>query len=132
MLIERRKFILGGLGLIAAPAIVRATSLDFGLLRGYNMDPKVLAFWDTGPYKRSLPGRWLVSRLPAASDTEPADCFYDLRRISETETSGFAKNEREASRALPLKRQLEAMREVLDWQAVYHPEGIREPRPRGP
>lgn len=42
MIIQRRSLILGLVSTLAAPSIVRATSLM--PLRGYNMDPLVLAW----------------------------------------------------------------------------------------
>jgi hypothetical protein len=41
---NRRSFITSGISLIAAPAIIKATNLDYGLLRGYQMDPLVPAW----------------------------------------------------------------------------------------
>jgi len=43
MLVQRRSFLIGAAtSLLAAPALVKASSLD-AVLRGYIMDPKVLA-----------------------------------------------------------------------------------------
>ena len=47
MVTSRRSFLItGGSLILSAPAIVKASSLD-AILRGYNMDPLVLAFKGT-------------------------------------------------------------------------------------
>ncbi len=67
LIMPRRSFLTGITSLILSPAIVRADSLMN--LRGYNMDPLVLVFWNMDSerpsWKRSVydiegyvPGRW--------------------------------------------------------------------------
>lgn len=96
MSISRRNFLLQGTGLvIAAPAIVRATSLD--VLRGVPLDPKVLV---VGLLRDHLtfgtPGLYLRSAFNSFKELEAAAAAigekvvfppnYEMRPLSETWT----------------------------------------------
>ncbi len=106
LILPRRSFLTGLVAastVLSAPGIVRASSLEFGLLRGWNLDPRVLAFRGAG----KAPMQWIVSLLPASRDFYPADRPYSIVRLSETHNQGNLM--RVASQQLPLKRHLETL-----------------------
>lgn len=107
MITSRRSLILGSLSLLAAPVIVKATSL-MGL-RGYNMDPKVLAFHDP------IYGEWVISAIPGCGDFSLAAQLspYDLVRLSQTISfpTHFG-TERDASKVAPLSVHIKALETI--------------------
>lgn len=78
---SRRSLILGIASLVAAPAIVRASSLMD--LRGYPMDPKILAFRRNEEWIRSLLPL-LIPREPFPKCAIPGAETYALVPFSET------------------------------------------------
>src|SRR5712671_7217172 len=89
LMIGRRSLILGGLTLVASPALVRASSLMD--LRGYNMDPKVLVYQCDGDRVISRASAWMKDHgvdgfvrtwIEANKDNRPW-CEYTVSRLSE-------------------------------------------------
>lgn len=117
LVIPRRTFLTGLITGAAAPALcapglVRASSLEFGLLRGWNLDPRVLALWSG---YGAPEGRWLASCIPANGSVAPAGgCDYSLIRLSETSVGELSPDARRASQQLPLRDHLRALARVRE------------------
>ena len=113
IILPRRGFLISAasaLGVLAAPPLVRASSLD-AVLRGYNLDPKVLAFYR--PEDREGEGRWVASWLPMAAETMAAHGrIYSLVRLSQTDNEGdFMRVE---SQQLPYRVHLEKLKRLQE------------------
>lgn len=114
LVIPRRTFLTGLIAsaAVCAPGLIRAGSLEFGLLRGWNLDPRVLALW--GDYG-ATEGCWIASYLPADDFAFPArSCSYSLIRRSETSIWDYDPGTRRASQQLPLRDHLRALARVRE------------------